>query len=309
GISESFENGLYVEEGTVLLIVEKLDYEVALINAKQSVADAKVALLMQKAASKSAEEDWYTYNQKDPDPLAVQKPQLNSAKLKYESALKEQALAERNLSETQVKAPFSGWITSRNIEQGDWVHVGTSVGSIIANAPLRAVLKLSPTQVDDLSSENLDELRITLASSGRTSVVKGLTLAPITDQASRQTEAYAYVSPISSDGVRLRPGSFFEAEISFGQEKEFIRIPEGAITKHGTFFVVDKGVARETSLPLAFSASGYRYYEHSRHLPDQFRVVNRWVHKLWDGARVKLKAQSISSSPTRAFELKVPSND
>ncbi len=308
-ISEAFENGLYVEKGTVLLSIEKLDYEVAVTNAQQSVADAQVALLTQQAASKSAEEDWFSYNQTQPDPLAVQQPQLDAAKLRYESALIRQDLAERNLSATEVKAPFSGWITSRNIQQGDWVHVGHSVGRIIAKAPLRGVLKLSPAQVSDLNNERLDEVTVSLVSNGRTITSKGLTIAPVTDQATRQTEAYTYVSPIQNDGLRLRPGTFFEAAISLGQKRELIRVPESAITKRGTFFVVDNGIARETSLSAGFSAGGFHYYESSTHFPHQVLVVNKWVHKLWDGARVKLKTQRLSSNPSKAPELKVSSND
>ncbi len=76
-------------------------------------------------------------------------------------------LAELNMEWTQVKAPHDGWISQRNVEQGDFVQTGQKLFSIVApevwilaNYKETQITKMKPGQKAEISVDAYPSLHL-----------------------------------------------------------------------------------------------------------------------------------------------------
>jgi RND family efflux transporter MFP subunit len=132
--------GDLVPKGTDLAVVRALDYEQHVQQAQTQVAQAEAQLAQAQASFREAEIE-YTRAKTLFESASLVKPQYDQAKGRYESAqasiqLAQAAIANArtvvdqtklSLSDTTLRAPFSGWITARNVQAGSLVG-NTTVG-------------------------------------------------------------------------------------------------------------------------------------------------------------------------------------
>ena len=131
-ISPLMETGSSFSMGDTLIVLEKRDYELALITAESSVLNAEVNLQREKAESDLATKEWERVGAGAGSDLALRKPQLAQAKATFSAAKASLERAKRNLERTVFLAPFNGRVRSRNIEFGSTVFPGTLLGNIYA---------------------------------------------------------------------------------------------------------------------------------------------------------------------------------
>lgn len=156
-----------VKEGDLIAKIDPIDYEVALaqadaryerilLNQKNAQANFKASQTNIDVAKKDLDRYTNLYNEG-----AVSKQVLDGAQAKYDAAMADRTRAEQsllsngsenkvadtdlkeakalkekaelNLSYTQVKAPQSGTISSRRVEKGMYVNVGTPLCVIVPN--------------------------------------------------------------------------------------------------------------------------------------------------------------------------------
>ena len=92
---------------------------------------------------------------------AVAQSAYETVQLQFEEAQAEMVTASRKFSDTKVKAPFTGTVTSRFIEQGELVHEGTKVAhivdmtkvKIIIFVPEREIIKFVPGTTLSVTSD------------------------------------------------------------------------------------------------------------------------------------------------------------
>jgi membrane fusion protein, multidrug efflux system len=89
-------------------------------------------LAQEEALAHQAGIDWAQLSDEDPPALALRQPQLEKTRLAVEAADAEVAKASRNLTKTQVRAPFSGLLQSKWVEQNEFVTPGTKLAKIIS---------------------------------------------------------------------------------------------------------------------------------------------------------------------------------
>ncbi|MBH09510.1 MAG: hypothetical protein CMG74_03995 [Candidatus Marinimicrobia bacterium] len=131
-ISPLMETGSSFSRGDTLIVLERRDYELALITAESSVLNAEVNLQREKAESDLATKEWERVGAGAGSDLALRKPQLAQAKATFSAAKASLERAKRNLERTVFLAPFNGRVRSRNIELGSTVFPGTLLGNIYA---------------------------------------------------------------------------------------------------------------------------------------------------------------------------------
>ena len=131
-ISPLMETGSSFSRGDTLIVLERRDYELALITAESSVLNAEVNLQREKAESDLATKEWERVGAGVGSDLALRKPQLARAKATLAAAKASLERAKRNLERTVFLAPFNGRVRSRNIELGSTVFPGTLLGNIYA---------------------------------------------------------------------------------------------------------------------------------------------------------------------------------
>lgn len=92
-------------------------------------------------------------HEKQKSVLEISKSQLLVNKIKY-------WMAKSDLEKTQIKAPFSGVISARYIEQGQLLNVGDPVYEMVAMDKVKVVFYLLETDLNKL--KNIDEVMITV---------------------------------------------------------------------------------------------------------------------------------------------------
>jgi RND family efflux transporter MFP subunit len=121
-VSSKLFAGSFFKKGDLLLTIDKIEYEAALANAKGMLASAKLAYAQEEALSAQAMLDWKEMGRGEPNDLVLRKPQLEKAAADREAAEAAVALAERNLSKTEVIAPYDGRVKSKFVDIGQIVN-------------------------------------------------------------------------------------------------------------------------------------------------------------------------------------------
>jgi RND family efflux transporter MFP subunit len=177
---------------------------------------------------------------------------VNGAEQSYrslEAARARVALARKAMSDTAVRAPFSGLVAERTASVGDYVTRGTPVATVVRIDPLRVELTV-PEQAMSLVQVG-QPVRISVdAYPGETftATVRFVSPALRSDQRALVVEAVAR----NADG-RLKPGLFATASIGQSSSQPALLVPASAVeTVAGTsrLYVVKDGRAEERIVTL-----------------------------------------------------------
>jgi len=149
-VSPDFIDGGFIKQGQLLVKVEAADYELAVVRAQSSVASAQQALARETAEVELARQDIKDLGLEDASPLARREPQLAEAKAALDAAQAQLKEAELALQRTAVYAPFSGRVRERDVDIGQVVATGQSLGRIFANDVVEVSLPLNDEEMGRL---------------------------------------------------------------------------------------------------------------------------------------------------------------
>lgn len=132
-ISESLREGGFFETGEVLLEIDKVDYDAAVVIADGELAQAKALLSQEKARAEQAAEDWKRLDRaEEPTDLVLRKPQLADVRSKLASAEARIRQARKDLERTKLVAPYAGQVLEKNVDVGQYVSPGNVLARIFA---------------------------------------------------------------------------------------------------------------------------------------------------------------------------------
>ena len=146
-LSPKMEAGSSFKQGDTLIVLDKRDYELALISAESQVLNAEVNLEREQAESELAKKEWRRVGAGLGSDLALRKPQMAQAKATYAAAKASLEKAKRNLSRTIFIAPFDGRVRTSRIDLGTSVFPGTSNGNIYATDAYEVRLPIADQDV------------------------------------------------------------------------------------------------------------------------------------------------------------------
>jgi RND family efflux transporter MFP subunit len=253
-VSPSFYTGGFFRKGDVLLEIDPIDYEVALTTAESTLAQARLSYMQEQAQSDQARKDWENMGMEgEPSELTLRVPQLKHAEAAVKSAEASLKQARKNLSNTKVIAPYNGIMTSKNVDLGQYVTTGNSLGSI--NAVDAAEVRLSVKE-SDLKYLNLPE-KLNVSFDGSSSVelsgsYSGKNLAREatlvrTEGTIDSTSRLIYLVARLEDPYSLnceQPvvpfGMFVSATIEGKAYTNVVKLPRYALRGMDTILVVDK---------------------------------------------------------------------
>ena len=156
---------------------------------------------------------------------------------KYEAALEEArtrlatlaqrraelAIADKQLEDTALRAPFDGAIQQRVAGLGEFLAVGTPVVTLVRTDPLRLRVEVPEREAAGVRAGQPVRLRV----EGETNLVRG-TLARVSPAIVEQSRMLIAEADIPNNGS-LRPGLFVRAEIVTREKDPGLAIPAGAL--------------------------------------------------------------------------------
>ncbi|MGD8916771.1 MAG: efflux RND transporter periplasmic adaptor subunit [Syntrophobacterales bacterium] len=146
--SPSMVNGGVFRKDDLLLRIDPVDYQLAVTLARAKVKDAESRLQVAEEEAAAARDEWrllYEGSSKEnskPPPLVAKEPQLAAAKAELEADEADLRKALLNLERTELKAPFNGRVGEENVDIGQYVSAGQSLGSLYSTEAAEIVVPL-----------------------------------------------------------------------------------------------------------------------------------------------------------------------
>ena len=228
-----FNGGDRVEAGQVLFTIDQRTYKANLLNAQAALAAARTEY-NRLAADAERYKKLYEQN-------AVSKQQYDLVMAQRDSAQAQVAAHEailenaHSMGDTEVRAPFSGRISTSDLSVGNFVAAGQTVLATMSNTnPVRIKFSMSENEYLQLSKAHsdsgakaLEDLKLVLSDG---SIYTG---AGVVDQVDREigsgTGALTLKARFSNDDNRLMPGMFARLQANAGTVKNAMLIPQRAV--------------------------------------------------------------------------------
>lgn len=227
-----FELGDQVKEGQILAVVDtralQLDLQKAEANASKLRNELSIytELLEGKAATQQ---------------------KVNDLTKDYQDAVNEVNRVKKNITDASIKAPISGTIAVKSIEQGLFVNSGGEIATIVNLSKAKVQVSLTETEVYQVEEGQMVDIRTDVYPEKKFTG----TVTFINPQAD-QTHSYtAEISMNNSDRAVLRSGTFVYVDLTKKTAEKVLAIPREALTesiKEARVFVVTDSVVHETKI-------------------------------------------------------------
>ncbi len=132
-VMPTFEDGAFFSKDDVLIELNPVDFETALLSAEAQLARSTAAHAQEEARAQQAKLNWDDLGyQEEANDLVLRLPQLREAVANVKTAEAQVAQAQRNLERTKVRAPFDGRVRTRLVGLGQSVGPGTDLGTVFS---------------------------------------------------------------------------------------------------------------------------------------------------------------------------------
>ena len=133
-VSPQFVVGGTFKAGDLLLQIDPTDYKVALQRANANLISMNAQLTFERARATQAEKEWaMTGRPAEEAPLlALRKPYLEEARANVLQAEAEVTQAQLKLERTAIRVPYTGMVSTKAVDIGQYVSVGTNLGETFA---------------------------------------------------------------------------------------------------------------------------------------------------------------------------------
>jgi len=203
-----FEEGQRVEKGMVLLRVddEPLSAQLLKVTHQLTLARTQERRITELMAIQ-----------------AVSQEELDRASTDLMALKADSTLLAVQRDRTIIRAPFSGTMGLRSVSPGQYVTMGTPIGSLVKTMPLRLEFSVPERHMHQV--RNGSEVRFTVAD-GVARTAKVYAGQPSIDPSTRSATLRARYP--NADGA-LVPGFFAEVDIVLSERKEALVVPTEAM--------------------------------------------------------------------------------
>jgi RND family efflux transporter MFP subunit len=147
-------------------------------------------------------------------------------------------LAERQLRDTQIRAPFDGFVEKRMVNLGELVKPQTPVIAIVRLDPLKVTAEIPEKMAPWITTGEGVQLQVD-AYRGRTFAGKVSRISPAVNTSTR---AFPFEALVPNPDAALKPGTFARVHIDSSMVDDVLTLPYAALQyRYGVnrVFVVD----------------------------------------------------------------------
>jgi RND family efflux transporter MFP subunit len=281
----------------------KAAYESAVAQQKLAQADAKryENLVNSGDVSRSAFDKAHTQVETADAQVNATRQQyeaaLNTARQNYQGVATQEAgqlgtraqlaMAEKVLADTQVRAPFAGYVSARAATPGEYVSTSSKIATILRVTPIKLEL-----QVPELYAQQMKKgLSVGASVTGYPGRVFDGMVTAINPAVDPNSRTFIVEVTFPNTDVALRPGMFATARIVLPGSTQGIFIPSSALITDATTNSSQVFLIREGKARLAVVQLGERDGDQVRILtgiPADALVATDHLQDLYDGQNVKM---------------------
>jgi len=244
-VAPAFVTGGYFRTGDVLLEIDATDYELARVRAEARVAEEIETMDVEKSEAALAAEGLFP----------LREARVASAEARVQSARAELAQADADLKRTRIRAPFDGRMLFTQVDLGQYVSKGQTLGRLYSTGIAEIRLPLTDQQLSYLDlpfgarpMDDLPEIAVTLRAEvggraaewiGRLHRMEGAVDPDnrVWYAVARVDDPYGLQQPVQQ--TPLAVGLFVEAEISGRIVDDVFRLPRAALRNESNVLIAD----------------------------------------------------------------------
>jgi len=297
-IALEVREGTSVSTGQVLVQIDPSRLAAALEEAR---ADEMAALAQATDSRRILERDKALFERQGISKESLEKSETDVLRHEAAEAKARARVAglTAQLNDTEIKAPFDGYVLERSVELGDTVKSGTPL-LVIASKTLHALVPVSEVTLAGLNEGATVDLRSD-ADAGRGCPARIRRIRPKIDPVTRTGEVEV-VPNQTSCRVRWLPGMMVRATFVLAERHDTLALPGEAVAVRpdGTrsVFVVEGNTARQRKITTGIEGGGW--VEITEGLVEGEKTIVRGFEKLKDGMAVALPG--IKPKPEKAGE-------
>jgi multidrug efflux system membrane fusion protein len=275
----NFVAGGIVKRGEVLFSIEKDRYEAAVLQAQAQVSLAQASLIEEQARQKVAKRESQNLPSSQVSDLYLRKPQVLSAQAQLKFAQANLRLANKDLDNCEIRAPYHALIISRDIGLGQFVNAGTQV-ALINNIESAEIIFPIAGFDKGFVPEKIAQLPATITTKGRDVITRDGILQRdlgVVDQNTRMSHLVVRVNDpysIESQAPVLQFGSFVEVSFSGNRLDNVFKVPQFLVNK-GRVWLLDEDDQMRSHRVTVIREEGEFFF-----LSNGFEVADRLVKSL-----------------------------
>lgn len=237
-VSDNALAGKRVKKGDVLVRIDPLRYEAEVAAAELAVKQAELALWQAENATLLARKQFARDGRKPPNKLALKLPQLDIAQANLKQARTRRKVAAQQRRDTDIVAPFSGFVTSRAVSPGRSINVGDTLLTLIDDRVFELVADIGTKSWRLLDHPLKGQVARLLNEKGEMIArAKVRAAAGFLDQKTRQHKIFLDVS--ARNGGDVKSGDFVQVSLAGKTVRNALSLPEAARTQEGFIWFLD----------------------------------------------------------------------
>lgn len=201
-----------------------------------------------------------------------------------QSAQNQASQSQRALSDSVVRAPFTGEIAERKTQVGEYVTPQRALVTLVRVDPLRIELQVPQNRIPFIRRGQEVELRVDAYPD---QVFRG-TIRYLSAAVQTNTRSMAAEAVVPNPQGTLRPGFFVNARVALGSTERVVSVPATAVISDAgshRVFVINEGRAQERVITIADRTSQEVLI--SAGIEAGERIATGGLDRLFDGARVQ----------------------
>jgi len=224
--------------------------------------------------------------------------QVDSARANVRAAEANLDIARKNLSDAQIRSPFSGQISGNPVQPGAFLAPGSPVARLIGQEGIYFEGEVPEGKVPMLAAGK--PVRVSIdAIPNRTWAGSIASVSPVGDEVGR---IFRVRIQLSGPTDEVKPGMFARGVVTLSTVEGATVVPSGAILRDGEktyLFVKEGGVAKRVEVRTGLRSNGNIQVQN---LPAGAEVVIDGQGQLTDGAKVRI--DDGKAADTKAGEIK-----
>jgi membrane fusion protein, multidrug efflux system len=244
-VSNVLNIGSRIGQGSAIV---QVDAELKNIGVQQAAAQrlAAEASLEKAELDHERNEQLFKQNAITKNQLELSALGVKSATAQLKGAQTAESLAKRQLADAAIKAPFSGLVSQRFVNQGETVAPGVRVATIVDDSKMKLKVNIGEMEIGYLKIG--DKVNVSVDAlpgqkfAGRVAAISGK---------ADMARTFTTEIEIENPGKALKSGMFARAEILREAAHEVPAIPANALITNGNktqVYVVKNGVAHLTAV-------------------------------------------------------------
>ena len=270
----NFVPGGLVLRGDTLFTIELDTYEAALLQAEADLSLAKANLIEEQAKAVVAKREAKGRKVSD---LYLRKPQMLGAQASVKSSQSRLKIAQRDLDNCAIKAPYDALVISRDLGVGQYVNQGSKVGELYNIESAEISFPIAGFDREFLPTDITQQIA-TISTKGYNAIVrKGMVTRDlgIIDQSTRMSQLVVRIEDpyaLKSSLPALKFGHYVEVSFAGKTLNQVYRLPQELVNnriiwvldenqemqpqrveilrEEGAYFLISEGLNNQDTLIL-----------------------------------------------------------